>query len=426
MSLPETTPVAAPHRLLIVDDEQVVLAGLRETLVREGYEVVTAANPFAALDDLKRQNFSVIISDHQMPGVTGLEFLAQAKELQPNAARILITAVLSLDTVIDAINKGEIYRFIVKPWLREELLATVRNAVQRFELLDHNTVIRTRAMVMSRELTETNRALQEQLARIDAQNASLAQLNRALTDNLQHSVQLGLHVLQFFLPTLGNQARRAHEICLALADTLHLPAEKRQVLEFAAWLHDIGLVAIPRDLIRRWETEPENLKEDELTVINSHPQLGQDLVKFGHHLEEVGVIIRAHHERFDGTGFPDQLRGEEIPWLARLLAVALGFVENQFNEVSAVEAIKQGSGAAYDPEAVRAFLRALPKATVSRREREVLLSELVPGMVLAQGIYTPNGLLLIPGDQPLNEGAISKILNHNRINPITQSLLVYC
>lgn len=259
MSLPETTPVAAPHRLLIVDDEQVVLAGLRETLVREGYEVVTAANPFAALDDLKRQNFSVIISDHQMPGVTGLEFLAQAKELQPNAARILITAVLSLDTVIDAINKGEIYRFIVKPWLREELLATVRNAVQRFELLDHNTVIRTRAMVMSRELTETNRALQEQLARIDAQNASLAQLNRALTDNLQHSVQLGLHVLQFFLPTLGNQARRAHEICLALADTLHLPAEKRQVLEFAAWLHDIGLVAIPRDLIRRWETEPENL-----------------------------------------------------------------------------------------------------------------------------------------------------------------------
>jgi response regulator RpfG family c-di-GMP phosphodiesterase len=425
MSLPETTPVAA-RRILVLDDEHIVLAGLRETLAREGYEVVTASNPFAALDELKRWSFAVIISDHQMPGVTGLEFLALAKELQPHASRILITAVLSLDTVIGAINKGEIYRFIVKPWLREELLATVRNAVQRFELLDQHAASQAQAVVVSRELTEANRALQEQLARIDAQNESLSQLNKALTDNLQHSVQLGLHILQSFHPTLGNQARRTHEVCRALAETLQLPPEKRQVLAFAAWLHDIGLVAISRDLIRRWETEPENLKEDELTVINSHPQLGQDLVKFGHHLEEVGVIIRAHHERFDGTGFPDQLRGEQIPWLARLLTVALGFVENQFDEVGAVEAIKQGSGAAFDPEAVRAFLRALPKASVSRREREVLLSELAPGMVLAQGIYTPNGLLLFPGDQPLNEGAISKILNHNRVNPITQSLLVYC
>jgi response regulator RpfG family c-di-GMP phosphodiesterase len=298
--------------------------------------------------------------------------------------------------------------------------------VQRFELLDQHAASQAQAVVTSRELTEANRALQEQLARIDAQNESLAQLNKALTDNLQHSVRLGLHLLQCFHPTLGNRARRAHEVCQALAETLHLPPEKRQVLEFAAWLHDIGLVAISRDLIRRWETGPDNLKEDEVTVINSHPILGQDLVKFGHHLEEVGVIIRAHHERFDGQGFPDQLRGEEIPWLARLLAVAAGFAEAHLDEASCVEAIKQGSGSVYDPEAVRAFLRALPKASVSRKEREVLLSELVPGMVLAQGIYTPNGLLLIPEDQPLNEGAISKILNHNRINPITQSLLVYC
>lgn len=425
MSPPAVPPVARRQRLLIVDDEPIVLSGLRETLHREGYEVVTAAHPFAALDELKQHRFATIIADHQMPGVTGLEFLAQAKEIQPTATRILITAVLSLDTVIDAINQGEIYRFIVKPWLREELLVTVKNAVQRFEMIHDNTDLQSKAVVMNRELAQANTQLQQQMDRVAEQNDSLVQLNKALADNLQHSIGLGLHVIETFLPTLGNQARRVHQVCGALAETLQLSAAPRQVLDFSALLHDIGLVGIHRDLIRRWETDPDSLKDDELTLLQSHPILGQDLVKFGHHLEEVGVIIRAHHERFDGKGFPDGLKGEEIPWLARLLAVAVGFTESNFDSATAVEAVKQGNGTAYDPEAVRAFLRALPQATVSRKEREVLVSELAPGMVLAKGIYTPNGLLLIPEGQPLNEGAIGKIVNHNRTNPITQSLLVY-
>lgn len=417
---------ASMHRLLIVDDEQLVLAGLRETLTREGYHVTIASNPFVALEELKKQIFSVIISDNHMPGVTGLEFLAQAKEMQPNASRILITAVLSLDTVIDAINKGEIYRFIVKPWLREELLATVKNAAQRYELIDSNTVLQSKAVLMNRELQEANRSLELQLARVAEQNESLGQLNQALAENLQHSVQLGLHVLQTFYPSLGNQARRVHKLCHSLAESLHLPAEKRQVLEFSAWLHDIGLVAIHRDVIRRWELTPEALSPDELKVVQSHPILGQDLIKFVHHLEEVGLVIRSHHERFDGLGFPDGLKGEEIPWLARLLAVAVGFAESKFDEATAIEGIRQNSGSQYDPEAVRALMRALPKASIPRREREVLVAELLPGMVLAKGIYTPNGLLIVPEGQPLSEGSISKILNHNKTNPITQSLLVYC
>lgn len=426
MSTAASQPAASLHRLLIVDDEPLVLNGLRETLTREGYHVSTAANPFLALEELKHQIYSAIISDHQMPGLTGLEFLARAKELQPNASRILITAVLSLDTVIDAINKGEIYRFIVKPWLREELFATVKNAVQRYELIDNNAVLQTRAVVMNRELTEANRALELQLARVAEQNESLGQRNQALAENLQHAVQLGLQVLQMFSPALGNQARRVHQICRALADTLRLPPEHREILEFSAWLHDIGLVAIPREVIRRWELDRAALSEDERKVMQSHPLLGQDLVKFAHHLEAVGTIIRSHHERFDGSGFPDGLKGEEIPWLARLLAVAVAYAESNDADAGAVEFIRQGSGTAFDPEAVRAFLRISSRAMIARKEREVLISELQPGMVLAKGIYSPGGLLLVPEGQPLNEGAIGKILTQNRTRPGVQSLLVYC
>ncbi|HET6406970.1 MAG TPA: response regulator, partial [Chthoniobacteraceae bacterium] len=153
------SPSPGPHRILIVDDEEIVLIALRETLARSGYLVTTAPDPLPALEILQTQQFAVIISDQQMPSMTGLDFFTKAKMLQPDASRMLITAVLSLDTVIDAINRGEIYRFIIKPWLREELLVTVQNAVQRYELLTRNNVLQATTLAMNEKLTQLNREL---------------------------------------------------------------------------------------------------------------------------------------------------------------------------------------------------------------------------------------------------------------------------
>ena len=150
------------HQILIVDDEEIVLVALRDTLAREGYQITTAANAIEALGQLKQQAFSVVITDQQMPMLTGLEFLAQVKQLQPDTTRILITAVLNLSTVIDAINKGEIYRFIVKPWLREELLATVKNAVQRYDLICKNQMLQVATLGMNERLVKLNKELEQQ------------------------------------------------------------------------------------------------------------------------------------------------------------------------------------------------------------------------------------------------------------------------
>lgn len=427
MSAPQfEMPEKPVHRILVVDDEEIVLVALRETLRREGYEVVTALNAVEGLELLKKSAFSVILTDHQMPMLTGLEFLAQVKEIRPDATRILITAVLSLSTVIDAINKGEIYRFIVKPWLREELLATVKNAVQRYELICRNAVLQASTRAMNDELSRVNRSLEQQVALVAEKNCELERLNQALEHNLHQSVQLCARTMETFYPILGSQARRVYGVCQALIQSLALDPEERKILEISSWLYDIGLVGIPRQLIKRWLDNPEDLSEAERTLIEHHPILAQELASFVSPLEKVGTIIRSHHERFDGRGFPDGLKGEAIPWLSRLLAVAVSFAESRFESVAAVEAIKLGSGKEYDPDAVRAFLRCLPSAAVPRKEREVMLSELKPGMVLAKGIYTANGLLLIPEGQKLSETFIDKLHNHNRINPISQTLLVYC
>src|SRR2546423_1628528 len=356
-------PAAPPHNILIVDDEEIVLAALRENLRREGYQVVTAPNARVALETANRQLFAVIISDDQMPQMTGMEFLSQVKTIQPNATRILITAVLRLDTLLDAINNGEIYRLIVKPWLRGELLATVKNAVQRYESVGGNAALQAETQARNEQLRQLNHSLEMQLAHLAEQHRQLSGLNEALAGNLQHSVQLCLQVMETFYPTIGSQTRRVVEICTAMADNLELPADQRQTLDIGAWLHDIGLIRMPRDLFRRWREQPDTLSEPERALIEQHPVLGQQLAGLGHPPQTVGPVIRAPHERFDGSGYPDNLQDGQIPWLGRLLAVAVDYAASIASGQDALEAVELASGRAYDPQAVGALRRALAKAT---------------------------------------------------------------
>jgi response regulator RpfG family c-di-GMP phosphodiesterase len=423
----ESNNAKEPSRpILIVDDEEIVLVALRDTLLREGYNIVASPHAIHALSVLKQQEFSVVITDQQMPMVSGLEFLAQVREIQPQATRILITAVLSLSTVIDAINKGEIYRFIVKPWLREELLVTVRNAVQRHELISKNARLQAETQAMNRQLTEVNQALAAQIARVAEQNGQLQELAKSLEENLRRSVELCVQTMRTFYPTLGNQALRVAALCQAMAAGSPLSPVEKQTLEISSYIYDIGLIGVPRRLIKQWQEAPEGLGAAEWSWIHQHPVLGQELAAFVRHLTAVGPTIRGHHERFDGAGYPDHLRGENIPWLARMLAVAVACAESNLEAKPAAEMISQGSGTAFDPEAVRIFQRTVPKAVVSGKQRVMPLADLRPGMMLAEGIYSENGMLLIPDGQRLTAAYIDKLLNYNRIKPVSQSLLVYC
>lgn len=409
----------ALHRILIVDDEEIVLKALNTMVLTAGYQVSMAYNPIEALQLVRKEQFSVVLSDYNMPSLTGLEFLSQVKLEQPDATRLLITAFPSLKTVTDAINKGEIYRFILKPWIREELLATLSNAVQRFELITRNKLLQATTMSMNDKLTSVNRSLEEQ-------NRKLELANQELARNLDNSVQLCLKAMQTFSPTLGTQARRVFEVCKAMADSIELPDDQRRVLEIGSWLHDVGLVGVPRQLIKRWQHHPEDLSEAETALIKQHPLLGEDLAGFADSLRGVGRLIRSHHERFDGSGYPDGLSGENIPWLGRLLGVAVAYAESNHSARDAAEVIRHQSGTHFDPEAVRIFVRSLPHANVPRKQREVGLEELRPGMVLAKGVLTANGMLLIPDGQVLTDTNVEKIRNHHRVSPLNPSMLIYC
>jgi DNA-binding NtrC family response regulator len=155
------SPAAAGPSILIVEDDTMVLATLKITLEHERFQIVACPSPFQALELLSSREFAVIVSDHNMPEMTGLAFLIECRRLCPNSSRILLTAVLDLATVVDSINRGEICRFIAKPWRRMELVAAVRDAVQRHDLTARNHALQAEAARLHAELLAANRLLRQ-------------------------------------------------------------------------------------------------------------------------------------------------------------------------------------------------------------------------------------------------------------------------
>ncbi|HUR45176.1 MAG TPA: HD domain-containing phosphohydrolase, partial [Candidatus Saccharimonadales bacterium] len=390
------------------------------------YEVETALSAQEALQRVQQKSYALVMTDQRMPGMTGVDLLSRIQEIQPDTTRILITGVVELNTVIDSINKGEIYRFLMKPWLNEELLLTVRNGVQRYELIQRNAKLHDETVSMNERLVELNEELRAWVLREEAQNLELAKLNRTLQQNLQRSIELCLKTMEAFHPALGVQARRVHSLCSVMAERICLSEPERHVLEISAWLHDIGFLAVPRKLIKIWERSPEQLSAADLASVHQHPALGAELARFVHDLAEVGHVIRSHHERFDGKGFPDRLSGDKIPWLGRLLAVAVAYTEAEQKEQDAASVLKKGSGKQFDPEAVRALLSTPSNPPSDPKEREIQLGELKPGMTIARDIHNAKGKLLISGGEVLTKPAIQKLQKEHRVRPIEGSLLVYC
>jgi response regulator RpfG family c-di-GMP phosphodiesterase len=425
---PAATPAPAapsPATILIVDDEPVVLTALKFTLEREGFHIVACNSPLKALTILAERDFAVIISDQRMPEMLGLDFLVESRRLRPHASRILITAVLALPTIVDAINKGEIFRFVAKPWLREELVATVRNAVQRHDLVTHNVVLQAETQSLNTRLREANAALENKVHDLEQQRQRLDAANRGLAESYENSLELCRRILTTYDPILGGQAKALVEFANQMSATDSFTEAERHALRAAAWLCDLGLIGVPREMLRAFRSKTEQLTDRERMMMHSHPIYGQTLAALVDTRAEVGEVVRAHHERYDGRGYPDGLAGNSIPWPARCLAVAVGFVESGLTKAAAIDNLLAKSGSHYDPEAVRLFLKVSNLVQLPKQVREIMLHELEPGMVLANGIYSPHGLLLIGEGQSLSPGTISKIRSHNQVTPISQRLLVY-
>ena len=407
-------------RLLVVDDDEIVLSVLKEQLPQLGYSVTAVNHPQLALQHLQTENFSVILSDFAMPDMNGLAFFRKAKETHPDTSRVLLSSGLTMAELSQAISDEVIYRHVTKPWLKEDLQEAIANGIERYSLRKENEMLQARNITLSQQMASGGGAA---LAAGGADGAPSAQLG---ADTEELALQAFNKMLYTFHPNLGNTAQRALAICKTLGEILELDAKDLRSLTLAAQLHDVGLVNNEIGVVRRWLRDPAKCSDEELVQIKKHSAASEELLQFYPGFADALSVIRAHHENWDGTGYPDKLKGETIPRLARLLAPVIFYCNQNAASVQVMALMESMAEHAFDPDGVRALAKAVPMTKMPKGEREVLLIELKAGMVLARDISNVNGMKLLPKGRELNDGAINKVWSINRVTPISPLCLVYC
>jgi cyclic di-GMP phosphodiesterase len=339
----------ADQRILVVDDEEAIRNIVCAMLRSDGYECVEAGSGAEALAILQNEDdFQLVVSDLVMPQLDGVGLMQQLKRRFPEMPVVLVTAVHDISVALDALRKGA-YDYLLKPFEREQLLATVRRALETYRLRVDNRIYQSNLEALVEERTQ--------------------QLSNTLND-LERSYDSLLEALGDVLDlkdaeTVGH-CRRVTAYTIEIARAMQIPDETMNTLARGAFLHDIGKMAIPDAVLRK----PGRLDESEKACMKEHSYLGYKMLKKIPFLSDVAEIVYAHQEYWDGSGYPRGLKGEEIPLGARIFAVAdtLDAItsDRPYRPARGVEVareeISKYSGRQFDPSVVKIFLD-LPAST---------------------------------------------------------------
>jgi len=336
-------------RILIVDDERSVRELLAEGLATYGFETCTAAGADEAFEALRGGGIPLVLSDIDMPGQNGLELLARIKKHDPDVEVVMVTGVVDTDTAIGSIRQGAT-DYVSKPFNLEEVRIVVERTLEK------------------RRLTLENRAYQQELERrVEERTREVVEKKREverLYRELQESYESTLHALVTALDFRDNETHghswRVVEYAMLVARAMGLTEPDLTWVRRGAILHDVGKIGVPDSILRK----PGKLTAEEWDDMKKHPEMGYRMLQHIGFLEPALGIVLCHQERWDGSGYPRGLKGEEIPLGARIFAVVDTFdamtsdrpYRPRLPIEVAIDEVREFSGVQFDPGVAEAFL----------------------------------------------------------------------
>lgn len=414
-----------PATVLFVDDEANILSSLQRLFRPAGYHILTASSGAQALEILEQEPVDLVISDMRMPGMDGAAFLEQVGKRWPDTLRILLTGYADITSTINAINKGQIYRYISKPWEDSDIRFTVQHALEARNLLREKRRLEEVVSRQNQELKTINNNLEKMVESRTQEIKQTADMLDLAFQELKKSYRAAIHVSAGLIDIReknnAGHARRVADYAKNIAQQCSLTEDQIQDIYFAALLHDIGKIGLSDTLLSKPYI---TLSSEQRESFDKHTLSGQAALAPLEPLHKAAEYIRWHHERYDGKGCPDGLAGEAIPLGARILAVASDYdalqsgllMEGAFNTQEARTFLVANRGYRYDPHIVDIFVKILDKGiygATAATELRLSSEDLREGMVTSRHL-SREGVMLLPKGHTLNEFLINKIRTFER------------
>ncbi len=345
---------ASQYKILCVDDEPNILSSLRRMLSLEGFQVSTAESGADALTMLAKEPVDVVISDLQMPHMSGTDLLRQIHQQWPKTMRLMLTGASDMSGAIQAINQGEIYRYIAKPWNDEELISTLQSALAFANLANEHDRLEALTQAQKESLNEM----------VDTLESRVQERTQDLSAAYIASIKAFSNLLALRHPDLLPHSRRVATLSMKMAKLAGLSDDECQSIYIAGLLHDIGKIGLSDRVLN---TKFIELPLADAKVYRTHPHMGEETLNTLDDMQGVADIIRSHHEYFNGTGFPEGLSGKSIPIGARIVAIVEAYEElqsgdyakNESSPADAARVVLSNRGTLFCPEMTDVFVKAL-------------------------------------------------------------------
>lgn len=411
--------------VLFVDDETNILSALGRLFQPIGYKLLFAESAQQALSVLGAEPIDVIVTDMRMPGLTGTQLLAEVAKNFPNTYRILLTGFGDINAAVGALNDGGIYRYLSKPWIDEEVLGAVQDAIKLRNLEREKERLQEIAFKRNEELRDLNINLEK---KVEERTAEASKLNEALNLKLVTAVKVFSNLIELRGGILAGHSDRVSKLAVQTAKAMKLPKDVVLNVQLGALLHDIGKIGFQDVLLAK---PIAKLSQPELKIHRNHPDNGNAALIALEDFNEVALVVKHHHELWDGTGFPDHLAGENIPIAARIVAVANDYdsmiqgtlAVTKYKPDQAAKAIQKGKGKRYDPAVVDAFQAVLDGGVQSDDEKLVKQTEVKPGMKLNRDVFNSNGVLLVGAGHVIDDFYAKKLQEYE--NPDLSALKIW-
>lgn len=430
--------LSPPATLLFVDDESGILSALRRLFRPHGYQILLAESGAAGLAELEKTPVDLIISDMRMPEMDGAHFLKAVRERWPNTVRILLTGYADVTSTVSAINEGEIYRYISKPWDDVEIVNIVRDALARQQLERENARLVALTNAQNEELKGLNASLeqkvQERTAELTQALSFVEQSHGQLKKSFLTTVQVFAGLVELRSGAggsgLAGHGKRVADWSRNLAKRMGLGDAERQNIMLAGLLHDIGKLGLPDGLL---DKAFNTLTPDERALVMKHPVIGQNVLMAIDKLKDVALLVRHHHECFDGSGYPDRLAGIAIPKGCRILSVANDYdslqvgtlVQRPLRPDEAISFLVDNRGKRYDPAVVDAFVTLIAETQKTGPvELPMRTMHLKPGMVLNRELMHHDGYLLLAKGGVLTADIIGQLVKLEQSEKNTLTLYI--